>query len=173
MTRHVALLRAINVGGRVVKMEQLRRIFESLGFRNVSTLINSGNVLFESPKSPATLETIIERRLQSELGYPVLTFIRSREELEAIVAHEPFKDDRDRPGSLHVLFLKAAPSTAAVRTLISGSNDIDRFQVHGREAYWHAEQGIGGSTFSGAKIEKLVGPATARNITTVRRLAAK
>ena len=171
MTRHVALLRAVNVGGRVVRMEQLRRIFESLGFRNVSTLINSGNVLFESRKSPAALETIIERRLQIELGYPVLTFIRSRDELERIVAYEPFKDDR--PGSLHVLFLKLPPSASAARTLISGANDIDRFQVHGREAYWHAAKGIGGSTFSGAKVEKLVGPATARNITTVRKLAAR
>ena len=169
MTRHVALLRAINVGGRVVRMEQLRRIFESLGFGNVSTVINSGNVLFESPKSPAALEPMIERRLQTDLGYPVLTFIRTPDELRAIVAHEPFKDDR--PGSLHVLFLKMPPSRPAAATLISSSNDTDRFQVRGREAYWHAGRGLGRSTFSGAKIEKLVGPATARNITTVRRLA--
>jgi uncharacterized protein (DUF1697 family) len=171
IARHVALLRAVNVGGRVVKMEQLRRIFESLGFRNVSTLINSGNVLFESSESPAALESAIERRLQMELGYPVLTFIRSIDQLRAIVAHKPFKDDR--PGSLHVLFLKVPPSATAARTLISGSNAVDRFQVRGREAFWHATKGVGGSTFSGAKIEKIVGPATARNITTVGKLAEK
>ena len=168
-TRHVALLRAVNVGGRVVKMEQLRRIFESMKFRNVSTLITSGNVLFESARAPLTLESAIEQRLHADLGYPVVTFIRSIQELQAIATHRPFKDDR--PGSLHVLFLKAPPSVQAARTLVAGSNDIDRFHVHGREAFWHAARGLGNSTFSGAKLEKLLGPATARNINTVRKLA--
>jgi uncharacterized protein (DUF1697 family) len=169
--RLVALLRAVNVGGRVVKMEQLRKIFESLGFRNVSTLITSGNVLFESPESSQALEETIEQRLQAELGYPVATFIRSIEELRAVGAHQPFKDDR--PGSLHVLFLKRKPTAQAARALLACSNAVDRFRVRGREAYWHAAQGMGGTTVSGPKLAKLLGPATARNITTVRKLAAK
>ncbi len=170
-TRHVALLRAVNVGGRVVKMEHLRRSFAALGFGQVSTLITSGNVLFESPQAPATLESMIEQRLQKELGYPVVTFIRSMQELQAVAAHQPFKDDR--PGSLYVLFLKLKPTAQATRQLLACSNEVDRFHVHGREAYWHAARGMGSSTFSGAKLEKFLGPATARNITTVRKLALK
>ena len=170
-TRHVALLRAVNVGGRVVKMEHLRRIFDALGFANVSTLITSGNVLFDSPKAPPTLESMIEQRLQKALGYPVVTFIRSIEELQAAATRQPFKDDR--PGSLYVLFLKLKPTPQATRNLLACANEVDRFHVHGREAYWHAAKGFARSTFSGAKIEKLLGPATARNITTVRKLALK
>lgn len=170
-TRHVALLRAVNVGGRVVKMGHLRRIFDALGFANVSTLITSGNVLFESPKAAEALESVIEQRLQKELGYPVGTFIRSIEELQAVAAHQPFKDDR--PGSLYVLFLKLKPTAQATRQLLACANEVDRFHVHGRQAYWHAGKGFARSTFSGARIEKLLGPATARNITTVRRLALK
>jgi len=90
MPRFVALLRAINVGGHVVKMDRLRKIFESLGFSNVETFIASGNVVFESPATnPQTLEKQIESQLQKSLGYEVVTFIRSGSELAAIANYKP------------------------------------------------------------------------------------
>jgi uncharacterized protein (DUF1697 family) len=167
----VALLRAVNVGGRVVKMDHLRRIFESLRFRNVATLITSGNVLFDAQAADAALEALIERRLQKELGYPVTTFVRTIDELKAVVNHQPFGDSPD--GTQHVVFLKAKPAPAACRALVACSNEVDCFDVRGREVHWLIRGGFSDSTFSGAKVEKLVGPGTARNLNTVRKLAAK
>lgn len=167
--RYVALLRAVNVGGRVVKMDHLRRIFESLRFGNVSTLITSGNVIFESRQEVQALEALIERRLQKDLGYPVLTFVRTIDEIRDVVGHQPFGTAAD--GTQYVAFLKDKPGPAAARSLVARSNDIDRFNVHGREAYWLTRGSFSDSTFSSAKLEKLLGPATARNINTVRKLA--
>src|SRR5262249_4837424 len=89
--RLIAFLRAINVGGNTVKMEQLRSLFEALGLSNVETFIASGNVIFEAPTTnPRSLERQIERHLQQSLGYEVATFIRSATELEAIAQYKPF-----------------------------------------------------------------------------------
>ena len=168
--RYVALLRAVNVGGRFVKMEQLRRIFEALKFTNVKTLITSGNVLFEAPLKPRDIESAVEKRLQKELGYEVLTFVRTIPEMQAVAAQEPFKQSTG--DSLHVVFLKQKPSRDAERALLAAATDIDAFHVKGREAYWLIRGGFSDSKFSGAKLEKLLGPGTARNIKTVKRLAA-
>ena len=169
--RYVALLRAVNVGGRFVKMEQLRQIFTSLKLANVSTFITSGNVLFESNQKPDVLEALIEKRLQKELGYEVATFIRTIEEMKRVAAHEPFR--RRSGDSLHVVFLKKKPGHDAGQALLAAATDADSFALHDREAYWLIRGGFGDSKFSGAKLEKLLGPGTARNVTTVTRIAAR
>jgi uncharacterized protein (DUF1697 family) len=75
---------------------------------------------------------------------------------------------------VYVAFLPREPRPEAVAALLACASDIDRFGVHGREVYWRARAGMGGSTFSGARLEKTLAlPATLRNITTVRKLAAK
>ncbi|MEO5898201.1 MAG: DUF1697 domain-containing protein [Vicinamibacterales bacterium] len=167
---YVAFLRAINVGGRTVKMDHLKQIFEALPIKNVSTFIASGNVLFETPAAAIHLEASIELQLRKHLGYPVATFIRTIPELQKVAAHEPFAGEE---GTVYVAFLKTRPSIEAQRTLSGFNSEVDRFHVHGREAYWLAKAGFSGSSFTGAKLEKTLGPATARNITTVRKLAAR
>jgi uncharacterized protein (DUF1697 family) len=167
---YVAFLRAINVGGHTVKMERLKQIFEALPIKNVSTFIASGNVLFDTPAAAIHLEASIELQLRKHLGYPVLTFIRTIPELQKVVALDPFAGEE---GTVYVAFLKTKPSLEAQRTLSAFNNDVDRFHVNGREAYWLAKAGFSGSTFTGAKLEKTLGPATTRNITTVRKLAAR
>ena len=89
MTRYIAFLRAINVGGHVVKMDALRGLFESLGFSNVETFIASGNVLFETNLN-GNLEKKIESKLREALGYDVATFIRTDAELKAIANYKAF-----------------------------------------------------------------------------------
>lgn len=167
---YVAFLRAINVGGHTVKMDHLKQIFEALPVKNVSTFIASGNVLFDTPAAAIHLEAAIELQLRKHLGYPVLTFIRTIPELQRVVAHDPFAGEE---GTVYVAFLKTKASVDAQRTLLGFTNDVDRFHVNGREAYWLAKAGFSGSTFTGAKLEKTLGPATSRNITTVRKLAAR
>ena len=92
MPRHIAFLRAINVGGHTVKMDLLCRLFEELGLKDVETFIASGNVIFRSPAKSASLEVKVERHLRQALGYEVATFIRNEAEIAAVAAYRPFKD---------------------------------------------------------------------------------
>ncbi len=177
MPRYIAFLRAINVGGHTVKMDHLRKLFEALGFSNVETFIASGNVIFESPETNTrVLEEQIERHLRQSLGYEVKTFIRTPSELAAIAQYRPFPvDDRgDGEDALYIAFLPAAPGSESRAKLMAFRSEIDDFDVHRREIYWRCRTRISTSTFSGARLEKAIGmPATIRNSTTVRKLAAK
>ena len=173
MVRRVALLRAINVGGHVVKMDRLRGLFEELGFERVETLIASGNVLFDSAAgNAATLETEIERHLERALGYPVATFVRTPAELEAVVAYEPFARPPSADAGLSIAFMKRDPGSAVAARLAAMCTDSDELHVHRRELYWRYQGRMSDSQLWRTPMEKVIGgPATARNVTTVRKLA--
>ena len=175
MPRHVAFLRAINVGGRTVRMEALRRLFEEMGFTNVETFIASGNVIFDARGAATALERRIEQALREALGYEVATFVRTPAELADVVRHEPFDAaDVEAARALYVLFLKAPLGDAARQALAALRTETDHFHSHGREAYWLVRTPMSESKVTGARLERaLGGPATARNVTTVRKLAAK
>jgi uncharacterized protein (DUF1697 family) len=177
MPKYVAFLRAINVGGHTVKMDQLRRLFEAMKFSNVETLIASGNVIFDSPaKSPKILEGKIEKYLQQVLGYNVATFIRSPAEVADITRYKPFSDSElnDENHTLYIGFLSNLPSPEAKKRLTSLATKVDDFHVKGREIYWLRRRELGESLFSGALLEKTLGmQVTLRNSTTIRRIAVK
>ena len=177
MPRYIAFLRAINVGGHTVKMDQLRTLFEQLKFSNVETFIASGNVIFDSPATQVQqIEQQIERHLRAALGYAVATFIRSTAQLAAVAAYQPFPPAElaQEGSSLYIAFLQAAPGDTAAQKLLAFRTEVDDFHIHGREAYWLCRIRSSDSTFSGALLEKSIGmPATMRNVTTVRKLAAK
>src|SRR4051812_18154130 len=118
--RYAALLRAINVGGHVVKMDALRALFIGAGFSNVETMIASGNVLFEatSGRAPA-IESRIETILGAALGYRVATFVRTTPQLAAIAAQRPFPDAEAPGRTLYVGFLKAPPTASSRRALMA------------------------------------------------------
>ena len=171
--RCVAFLRAINVGGHVVKMADLRAIFESLRLRNVETFIASGNVIFDAPAGDtAALESVIEERLRKKLGYDVATFLRTPAELATAIA-TPFALD-DSGHALWVGFVKTTLAADATSRLLALATEVDAFHVAGREVYWRRAVKVGESKLTGARLERaLAGPSTFRNITTVRKLAAK
>ena len=173
MPRHIAFLRAINVGGHTVKMDALRRLFERLGHSEVETFIASGNVIFAAPsKNALALERAIAAHLEKALGYPVAAFIRSPEHLTAVGGYRAFPAASGT--SLHVGFLSARPAAAAVRELESLRTGTDDFRVRDREVYWRIHGGFSDSKFSGSKLEKLLGvQATFRNLNTVTKLASK
>ena len=107
MPRYVAFLRAINVGGHVVKMDRLRALFDELRFRNVETFIASGNVLFDSSSQDTeAMERKIEKHLEKALGYEVVTFVRRMTDLAAVVSGHPFVDVESNGHTLSVGFLK-------------------------------------------------------------------
>ena len=173
--RLIAFLRAINVGGHTVKMDHLRQLFESLGFLNVETFIASGNVIFESPdENVQALEKQIESHLHESLGYAVATFIRSLSELASVANYQPFATSELEGSALYIAFLPAPPSGESQHKLMAFRTPLDDFRVHEREIYWLCRTRSSDSAFSGALLEKAIGmPATMRNSTTVRKLAAK
>ena len=173
--KYIAFLRAINVGGHVVKMEVLRRHFESLGCSGVETFIASGNVIFESRAKPESMQTKIERHLHASLGYEVATFIRTLAEVHAVSKYQPFTATAMKSaGALCVGFLDAPLDDAARDTLMRVKTPIDDFHVHGREVYWLCLNKQSESTFSNVKFERaLKVRATFRGVNTVAKLAAK
>ena len=175
MPRLVAFLRAINVGGHTVEMAKLKQLFEQLSLTGVQTFIASGNVVFDAPRSaPATLEKKIAAHLEKRLGYEVATFLRSPDELAAVLAHQPFK--KAIPDSTMFIGFQATDSTAAAKKAVAAlSTDSDDLLVHGRELYWrrHGTR-FSDSDITGAKLERALGqPTTMRKITTVEKLARR
>ena len=173
-TRYIAFLRGINVGGhKIIKMENLRRTFESWGMANVSTFIQSGNVIFDSKRTDAhALEAEIAANFAASLGYPVEIFLRTIGELSRIAARAPFQETPT--DILYVSFLHAKPAAAAVRMLLALQNDVDELAVKGREAYWLRHRDVGESRLASNFLEKALGmPATARNMTSIRKIVEK
>ena len=175
MARYVAFLKAINVGGHVVKMDRLRQLFEAEGLANVETFIASGNVIFDAAaKNGHSLETKIAARLRKALGYDVATFLRTTTEVAAIARYQPFQGVDAKGTSLFIGFLAETPGAAANRAVTALSTKADQFHVHGHELYWLCRGRMSDSDFSYAKLEKALGlEATFRNVTTVAKIADK
>ncbi|MEO5817071.1 MAG: DUF1697 domain-containing protein [Gemmatimonadaceae bacterium] len=175
MPRLVAFLRAVNVGGRTIKMDRLRAVFEELPFKNVETFIASGNVLFDSTaRDIGALERKIEEHLQARLGIGVGTYLRALDDLPAVAANHPFGDARGRGHTLSIGFFKESLADAVLPTLKEIVSDYDDFHVNGRELYWYCRGGMSDSVIWKKMPKKLISADnTFRNVTTIQRLAAK
>lgn len=169
----MAFLRAINVGGHRVSMEELRRLFVSMSFEEVETFIASGNVLFSVPRlARPALAKRIEADLKAALGYEVHTFLRTGAEVAAICRDTPFSPaEIGQAAALNVGLLADPLSASARKQLRSFTTEIDAFQVHGREVYWLCRRKQSKSTFSNAVFERTLGVrATFRTMNTFTRL---
>jgi uncharacterized protein (DUF1697 family) len=174
--KYAAFLRAVNVGGRVVKMDALRRVFEQMHFTNVQTFIASGNVVFESTqRSTAKIEQVMEKGLEAALGFTVTTFVRSVPELVALLDCPSFSDMALANGAtLYVVFLREKPAPEAAKKILAAATDVDSFVVYDRYVFWFVRGSFSDSKFAGPGLEKTLGmPATVRNATTVRKMALK
>jgi uncharacterized protein (DUF1697 family) len=171
--RYVAFLRAINVGGHTVRMEELRRLFESMGAANVETFIASGNVIFDSTvKKERQLEQQIEAGLEAALKFPVATFLRSLPEVAAVAECPIFsRAEIEKAAALYVGFLKTAPPKAACASVAAASTAVHQFRVHDRELYWLRANRL--EDYEGPKFDKALGASTVRSITTIRKIATK
>ncbi len=176
MAKYVAFLKAINVGGHVVKMDQLRELFSGLKFANVETFIASGNVIFDTKSAPdQKLEQKIEKHLEAALGYEVGTFVRSIDEIRAISVYKPFSSEEIK--AAHVVsvgLLRGTLSASVIEQVMGFRTEVDDFHVHGREAYWLCRVRQTETKFNAKKFERaLGGPTTWRNVNTIVRLAEK
>jgi uncharacterized protein (DUF1697 family) len=167
----IALLRGINIGPRQrVKMPELRELLESLGHTNVETLVQSGNVVFSSRAKPATLEKQLEQAIEEQLGVDPKVVVRTRDELAAAIAANPFKVPDD-PKDLHVTFLSGAPDRAAVKKLEAVDFEPDQLAFKDREVYILYANGMGRSELAKQLTRAKLGvAATDRNWNTVTTL---
>jgi uncharacterized protein (DUF1697 family) len=173
MNKYVAFLRAINVGGNtIIKMADLKQVFESLGLQNVQTYIQSGNVIFESDEEDtASLETQIENQVETATGYKTRLFVRTIREVQTIANKSPFTAKADE--TVHVGFLKERPDKKHQQTLLTFKSDADDFAVKGREVY-NLRYDRDKSIFSNNFIEKILKmPGTTRNMTVIKKIAEK
>ncbi|HUG34151.1 MAG TPA: DUF1697 domain-containing protein [Anaerolineales bacterium] len=173
MTRYVAFLRAINVGGHTVKMDHLRGLFESLSFANVETFIASGNVIFETKdKDGAKLEKKIASHLEADLGYGVDTFVRTIQETAEIERRCPFQPKKN-DDLVYVAFLHETLNAAGKSALTAAKNKMNDFAVIGREIYW-LRLNRDDSLFLKSSLEKIVkAPVTVRIMTSIHKLVGK
>jgi uncharacterized protein (DUF1697 family) len=164
MTVYVALLRAINVGGiGTLPMTELKAVCESLGFADVATYIQSGNVVFRAEPPETTVQTMIEAALAERMGKAPGVMLRNAREMQAAAEGSPFADAR--PNQLLVTFLPEPPAADMLDGFVApGGEEV---AVVGREIYIHYPDGVGRSKL---KLPALAA-GTARNMNTVRKLA--
>lgn len=172
MATYVAMLRGVNVGGNTIRMERLRELWSELGFKNVRTYVQSGNVVFEAGGSPSSCSLLIEQRLAGETRLPVTVILRTSAQLRATLAGNPFlKEAGINSSRLHVTFLADTPGSDALKRLSTINAGADRLSLSGKEIYLHCPNGYGGSKLSNNAIEKLLSiRATTRNWNTVNKL---
>jgi uncharacterized protein (DUF1697 family) len=171
---YIALLRGINVSGqKLIKMEELRKIFEDTGFKNVRTYIQSGNVIFDAPKTKnESLAAKIEEHLNKVFGYEVKVVVRTAAEVEEIVKNYPFGKVKDHDNcKIYVSFLEAEPDKNKAKELASLSSDGEMFHIKGVNVYLLCRKNFMDSLISKNIVEKtLKVKSTTRNWNTVNKL---
>jgi uncharacterized protein (DUF1697 family) len=176
MSKYVAFLRGINVGGRRVKSAELCSAFEAMGLDDAKTLRASGNVIFVAPDETAEeLGARIEEGLKRSLGYEVGTFLRTAKELTAIACMQPFAAAQVEAsaGKLHVGMLSERPGSRARRDVLALASEQDRLVFGERELYWLPSGGMSDSALDLKLIARLIGSMTLRTKSTVEQIAAR
>jgi len=171
--KYVAFLRGINVGGKnKVKMETLREVFGSLGFENVKTYINSGNVIFETVATAGKeLAAKIESAIEKEFALKIKVIVRKMSEIENIAANNPFAGQFENEKDLHVFFLDGELPADKRELLLSNNNKNEQFAVRNSEIFCLLCVGVLDSLMGKDYIgKKLKVSATARNWRTVNKI---
>jgi uncharacterized protein (DUF1697 family) len=175
MTRYVALLGSINVGGNRLKMDELKAALEDEGFANVATVVASGNVLFDHDKAAdAKLEQRIARVVKDRFGIDSFAAVRSRDELAAAIENNPFVRDGEAK-FVHTIFLQEPLDREAFEAFAEGYDGPERLAAGEREFFVDFREGVARSKLEPAmkKARVVKSRATARNIRSLRRMLEK
>ncbi|BEG98930.1 DUF1697 domain-containing protein [Bacteroides sedimenti] len=177
MNIYIALLRGINVGGKnMIKMPELKKALEAIGLNAVQTYIQSGNVIFESDEEEATLQVIIENKIEAAFGFPVKVVLRMLAELEKMILDCPFsKDEISEAESLsdkeclYVALLSTVPQKDKTEYLNAYRSDSDDYRIIGRDVYLLFRNSISKSKLAN-NLQKLDETVTIRNWKTLNKL---
>lgn len=169
MAIYVAFLRGVNLGpNNKISMPALRAMAEDLGYADVATYINSGNLIIGSPKKAATVEREISEAIKKTFGRQVDVTVRTRAQLKKILADNPYPDGN--PSQVAVAFLTAAPAKDAKDRVAAVAADYEPFTFAGRQVYVNYSRGLGRSKLA-EKFSSIVGvSSTVRNIRTIEKV---
>lgn len=170
--KYAAFLRGINVGGKtIIKMEALREVFSALGFENVKSYIQSGNVIFETRKTDdEKLAAKIEAAVEKEF-FKTPVMVRSIDEIKEAFENNPFANEEFEDKLFHLIFLAEKLSDEKAELLLSKSTENEKFAVRNREVFCLLRGGFSDSLLGKKYIDnKLKTPATARNWRTIRKI---
>lgn len=169
MKVYIALLRGINVGGHnIVKMKDLRDLFQRMGLKNMKTYIQTGNIVFQSDEKAELLQSQIERELNREFGFFVNVMLRTDSEWEEIINSSPYPADTLSEGeSVHLALLEKEPSN--FHHLLQFTSDTEECAIKGREVYLFLRKSFRDAKIP-AKLQKLGVPVTLRNWKTIKKL---
>lgn len=173
MTVFIALLRGINVSGqKLIKMSELKELFEAQGFQNVRTYIQSGNVIFHSnEKSTDKLENIISTSIRKKLGFDVDSIVIDPDTIKYVLNNNPFIKKKKEIVKLYVTFLSQQPSAENIKKLSSIDYSPEEYIVDGKLVYLHVPNGYGRAKLNNNLFEhKLKVDATTRNWKTINKL---
>jgi uncharacterized protein (DUF1697 family) len=169
----IAMLRAVNVGGNPLKMQWLREACAELGFTDVRTFLQSGNLVLSSKLGADAVARKLKAKIDGETRLPVPVVVRTSAEIAQIVAQNPFlKQKGVDPARLYVAFLQRVPAKPDTARLDRLAGTRDQYRLSAREVYLHCPINYGQSKLSNTAIEKVLGSATTRNWNTVTALAA-
>ena len=172
MARLIALLRAVNVGGRKLPMAELRALCGELGWEDVETYIQSGNLVFGAPGKVQAIEETLEKAIRERFGLDVPVIVRTASQWARLVAANPFpKAARDEPNRLQLLVSKEAPKDDAAEKLMERARAGEVVKAAGGALWFHFPEGVGTSKLTPAVVDKAAGsPSTSRNWRTVLKL---
>ena len=174
METYISILRGINVSGhKMIKMEELRKVYETLKFKNVKTYIQSGNVVFKTTKAKTEeLEKKIAKGISSAFGFEVPVLVIEANELKRIAGSNSFVIKRNEDiTKLHVTFLSTVPEKVKLDAMMPGNYANDEFVVSGKSIYLFCPGGYGNTKLSNNFFEsKFKVTATTRNWKTVNEL---
>ena len=172
MARLIALLRAVNVGGRKLPMAELRVLCGELGWTDVETYIQSGNLVFQAPGEAQEIERKLEEAIKVRFGMDVPVMVRTASQWAAYVAANPFpKAAEDEPNRLQLLVSKQSPKSDAAERLMDRALAGEAVKAAGGALWFHFPEGIGNSKLVPTLIDKIAGsPSTSRNWRTVLKL---
>ena len=176
MPSHVALLRGVNIGAhKRIAMADLRELVSALGYDDVATYVNSGNVVFSAPAhlTNQAIGGIIADGLERRHGLDVPVVVRSAAEIRAVIDGNPFPEVAATPKLLHVSFLADSPDPQRLAALANAERGPDDFRVCGDVVYLQYPRGLSGATFMPQGLDRALGVVTtSRNWNTVVRLAS-
>ena len=179
MHTYIALLKGINVGGRnLIKMAELRLMFEQIGLGRTQTYIQSGNVVFRSCQEEESLRIFIEQQIERRFGFPVPVILRTSAQMETVLYSSPFSQEevakaesKNTGESMYVAFLNQAPSSEVVERMRDYKSETEKYRISGREVYLLFSISIRNSKLTN-QLKKLNISMTVRNWKTVNKLVA-